>query len=312
MEKIMGLKKTIKSLVGNLPVESEFKKRMRFHQAWWRAVVLVEEQGIHPVRKTEMIGSTILNGRINSKNFLSPNILKAVEETIQDRKLARSGIMEEDRLFNNLLSSQPLCFNFFGELKYDSDLALGILRFFYPELTHVKIVNFEYGGDKKYTNDNSAFDVCFEVMIGDKKGLIGIECKYTDSFSPKKYDRTEYRNIYEAGKRETFIAPYKDFIAPQFNQLFRNQLIGESLVQNKKFDFVYTGLFCNQSDFEAQNTGFEFQSMLKDGKSKFRVITYQDYLEKFQKININWELRELSMMLWARYCGMKLSETAFS
>ena len=92
-------------LIGRLPLESGFKKRIRFHQAWWRTFVLVEEPGNHPVRKNKTIGNTILNGRIDYKNFLSQNIIDAVEETIQDRKIAKSGIIEEDRLFNNLLST---------------------------------------------------------------------------------------------------------------------------------------------------------------------------------------------------------------
>lgn len=305
------MKNKLKKLIGNVPLESGFKKRMRFHQAWWRAFVLAEEPGNHPVRKNKTIGNTILNGRIDGKNFLSENIIDAVEKTIQDRGVAQSGIIEEDRLFNNLLSSQPLCFNFFGELKKDPILALKVLQCFYPELTEVAHVRFEFSpDDKKYTNDNSAFDVAFEVMAGDKKGLLGIECKYTDSFSPKEYDREEYLYVYNKGKGTTFIAPYDKFIASKFNQLFRNQLIGEALVQNKEYDFVFTGLFCHQSDNDAQNIAAEFQSMLKDGKSKFRVITYQEYLENIQRLEISWEQRELSMLLWARYCGMKLSEEA--
>jgi hypothetical protein len=304
------MKSKLNNLMGNLPLESGFKKRMRFHQAWWRTFVLVEEAGNHPVRKNETIGNTILSGRTSRKNFLSQNIINAVEETIHDRKVAKSGIIEEDRLFNNLLSSQPLCFNFFGELKNDPVLALRVLQRFYPELTEVVSVKFEFAAEEKYTNDNSAFDVAFEVMTGRKKGLLGIECKYTDSFSPKEYDKEEYLHIYNESRDATFIAPYKSFIASKFNQLFRNQLIGEALVQNKKYDFVLTGLFCHQDDVEAQNTAAEFQSMLKDGKSKFKVITYQNYLENLQQLDIGWEQRELSMLLWARYCGTKLSESA--
>jgi hypothetical protein len=304
------MKEKLKKLISNLPLESGFKKRMRFHQAWWRAFILAEEPGNHPIRKNEVLGNTILNGRINHKNFLSEDIIDVVEETIQERKAAKSGIIEEDRLFNNLLSSQPLCFNFFGKLKKDTILALRVLRCFYPELTEVLNVKFEFAPDGKYTNDNSAFDVAFEVMAGDKKGLLGIECKYTDFFSPKEYDREEYLRIYNKSKNTIFIAPYKNYIASKFNQLFRNQLIGEALVQNKEYDFIFTGLFCHQSDNEAQNTATEFQSMLKDGKSKFQVITYREYLETIQRLEISWELRELSMLLWTRYCGMKLSEEA--
>jgi len=286
---------------------------MRFHQAWWRAFVLTEEPGNHPSRKDETLGSTILNGKDSHKNFLSEKIFDAVAKTIMERDGNNSGLLQEDRLFSNLLSSQPLCFNFFGELKNDLALALKVLRCFYPEITKVVWVKFEFAPKgEKYTNDNSAFDVAFEVMAGDKKGLLGIECKYTDSFSSKIYDRETYRNIYANGKGASFVASYQNFIAARFNQLFRNQLIGEALIQNKEYDFVLTGLFCHQDDKDAQKTAAEFQDMLKDGASKFRVITYKDYLENLQRLDISWEQRELSMLLWARYCGMNLSEEAFS
>jgi hypothetical protein len=306
------MKDNLKKLIGELPSESEFKQRMRSHQAWWRAFVLAEEPGIHPIRKKETIGSTIMNGKNSHKNFLSPKIVKAIDETIVERGKINSGILQEDRLFNNLLSSQPLCFNFFGELKNDLGLALKILQRFYPDFTEVVWVKFEFAPEEKYTNDNSAFDVAFEVRIGDKTGLLGIECKYTDSFSSTEYDKEAYRQIYSQGKDMAFIEPYEKYITSKFNQLFRNQLIGEALVQKEKYDFVLTGLFCHHDDKDAQKTATEFQGVLKDGESKFRVITYQDYLKNVQQLDIDWEQRELSMLLWARYCGVKLSEKAFS
>lgn len=305
------MKNKLKELIGNLPSEGGFKKRMRFHQAWWRAFVLADEPGNHPGEKDKTIGSVILNGKITRKNFLSSNSIAAVEKTLHERKDARPGILVEDRLFNNLLSSQPLCFNFFGELKLDRDFALSVLRCFYPEITRVNDVKFEFAPRKKYTNDNSAFDVAFDVMAGGRNGLIGFECKYTDSLSSKKYDKREYRLIFDRSGGETFIAPYEKFIMAEYNQLFRNQLMCEALIQNKDYDFVLTGLFCHQDDKDAQKTAAEFQSMLRDGASKFRVITYQDYLESIQRLDISWERRELSMLLWARYCGIKLSENVF-
>lgn len=307
------MKDDLKKLIGYLPSESGFIRRMRFHQAWWRAFILAEEPGNHPTRKNERIGSTILNGEINRKNFLSDHIIDVVEKTTQDRDGANSGIIEEGRLFNNLLSSQPLCFNFFGELKNDPILALNILQRFYPNFTEVLSIKFEYAPKgKKYTNDNSAFDVAFEVKAGEQKGLLGIECKYTDSFSPKEYDREEYQIIFDKSGKATFVAPYEKYISAKYNQLFRNQLISEALVQNKDYDFVLTGLFCHQDDTDAQRTATEFQGMLNDGESKFRVITYQDYLESIQRLDTSWEQRELSMLLWARYCGDQLSKEAFT
>jgi hypothetical protein len=308
------MKIDLQKLVGQVPAnESGFKKKMRFHQGWWRAFVLNEDEGYNPVQKGEKVCNTILNGADDAsrKNFLSKQILNAVLLTIQERKMAGSGILEESRLYNNLLSSQPLCFNFFGELKADKDLALKVLQQFWPELTEVRNVVFEYAPRENYTNDNSAFDVAFDVMIGNQNGLIGLECKYTDTFSSTAYTKPEYKSIFQQGSKSTFIAEYKEFTVAKYNQLFRNQLIAEALVQEGGKQFVYTGLFCHQDDRSALQTGSDFQGMLKNGTKKFKVITYQDFIEKMQQLEISWELRELSMMLWARYCGTQLSAHAF-
>jgi hypothetical protein len=212
-----NIKNKIQKLIGTLPSESGFKKRMRFHQGWWRTCVLVEEEGDHPVRKDEVVSNTITNGNINRKNFLTANIVRVVEQTIQERRATDSGIIEEDRLFNNLLSSQPLCFNFFGEFKIDTEFALQLLKQFWPELTTVKDVAFEFAPSENYTKDNSAFDVAFKVMAGNLRGLIGLECKYTDSFSTKEYDQPEYRNIYEHSQKTMFSAEYAIFKTGRFN-----------------------------------------------------------------------------------------------
>lgn len=305
------MKNELRKLIGTLPSGSGFKKRMRFHQGWWRAFVLAEKEGTHPSRKEEFVCNTILDGEVSQKNFLSAKIYEAISQTIQERKLASAGILEEHRLFNNLLSSQPLCFNFFGELKMDTGFALQVLQWFWPELTEVNRVLFEFSPEEKYLNDNSAFDVAFEVMADNQSGLVGLECKYTDTFSQKEYDKTEYRHIFDQTRDRVFAAEYFDLKGARFNQLFRNQLIAAALVQNREYQFVHTGLFCHQADDSALLTGKEFHRMLKNGEKNFQLITYKDLIEKIQQLDISWERRELSMLLWARYCGTSLSEHAF-
>ena len=295
----------LKQLIGPTPNETGFKKRMRLHQGWWRAFVLNQEPGPHPIDKSKTICNTISNGESTHHNFLSSNIVKVVMETIKKHPELKSGIIEEDRLFNNLLSSQPLCFNFFGELKCDNVFALHILQKLFPQITKVNDVLFEYAPVENYTTDNSAFDVAIDVESEEQKGLIGLECKYTDTFSTKEYDKPAYRDIHR--NSSVFECDYEDYIKSEYNQLFRNQLIAEALLQNNKYDFVITGLFCHRDD-KAVETGGEFQAMLKKGNKQFRIITYQDFIESMQKLDLTWEQRELSMMLWARYCGMKLSE----
>lgn len=311
--------KTLQERFGPIPKETGLTRKMRLHQGWWRTNVLNEEPGLHPIIPTQNVCNAIANGNATEKNFLTANAIKAVRETLAKRTKENLGIIEQDRLFNNLLSSQPLCFNFFGELYADHDFGLLVLKTFYPELTKLVSVNFEFAPTIIYTNDRSAFDIAFEVEAGNNKGLIGFECKYTDTFSfkpskspifygeegNKNYDA--YLGIYNQSK-SNFTKPYFDFVrSKDFNQLFRNQLICEALLQDKKYDFVRTGLFCYQDDDSATATAKTFKTMLSN-PDNFQLITYNAYISKVQQLGLSWQQREWTMLLWARYCGTSLSK----
>lgn len=215
------------------------------------------------------------------------------------------GLMEENRLFNNLLSSQPLFFNFFGELKIDHELGLKILQRFFLDITGLQKVVFECAPKENFLNDNSAFDIAFFVERGSEKGLIGLECKYTDNFSKKEYDKEEYREIFQ--RSHIFKHKYSRYIDSRYNQLFRNQLLAESMLQHHQIDFAYTGLFCHQEDQPALKTGEKFSQMLTD-PAVFQSITYQDFIEKVQVLDLNWDQREWTMFLWGRYCSSVFSK----
>lgn len=297
--------------IGPIPDDHGLGAKMRFHQGWWRAFVLCEDPGPHPKVQEQVVCNTIKDGETSNLNFISDSVADAVNQTLDERKKREDGgrgAINEDRLFNNLLSSQPLCFNFFGEFKSDRDFAVSVLRAFFPSISKVEWTQFEYGPEQNFTADNSAFDVAFEVEAGNKKGFIGLECKFTDDFSTKEYNKTKYQEIYTESER--FASDYEDFIVSRYNQLFRNQLMAEALVINGVYDFVYTGLFCHPDDEKAIKIANEFRSMLNEGEEYFNIITYQDFLDAAQRLELSRDKREMLLMLWARYCGIGLSERA--
>jgi len=304
----MDVKESILKLLGNQSAsDNQLQKRMRLHQSWWRACVLAAEQGLHPINATDIIGSSILDGEHSKENFLDAYARKAIEDTLAERGTGSKGLIKEDRLYNNLLSSQPLCFNFFGRLKYDKKLAAKVLQQFFPDMKRVLNIFFEFTPTQISNSDNSAHDIAIEYLTNEgKTGIIGLECKYTEPFSPKEYDRKEYLEIYNNSK--AFIADYKELINSNYNQLFRNQLIIENVMLKNGYDVAYSGLFCYQGDENALTKGKAFQKMLKNGEERFKIITFASFIEAIQKLDIDWETREWSMMLWARYCGTMLSK----
>lgn len=303
----------LKTLLGNIPEDpsNSFRHRMRIHQGWWRTVVLGEDPGEHPKDPKKTICNTIHDGD-PKRNFLSEGAYNAFLLTKQERSSLSRGIVEEKRLLNNLLSSQPLAFNFFGEFKVDPAFATTVLRIWLPEIDTVEWVKFEYAPENNYSNDLSAFDVALKYRTKNgAQGLFGLECKYTDDFSTSGKPRKEYENIYNSNPN-MFIQPYQSYLQPRYVQLFRNQLIAQSLINNDGYDEVYTGLFCHHDDQAALGVGREFQNMIGDGSNRFRIITYRDFIVEIQRMNLTREQREWTMYLWARYCALGLSDRLYN
>ncbi|PRX23247.1 hypothetical protein BX659_12626 [Orenia metallireducens] len=310
------MKETFKTLVGT---SRKTSKRMRVHQGWWRTFVLGEEEG--ESSKDNPACNVMKNGEGSKVNFLTKNIRQVVRETLESRDKYDSGIMNTKRLHNNLLSSQPATFNFFAEFKLDKVLAKSFLEYYIPEVTEVLDVKFEYVPKFAEIGDNSAFDVVFEFKIGDGLGLFGLEVKYIDDFSAKPSNsklyygqkgNKNYDNYFRifSNSRSEFLKDYEDYVeSKKFNQLFRNQLIAEKALSSGKYDYIVTGLFTPEGHKikEAQ----EFQSILKRGSEKFKIITYWDMIEKLQKLDLSKEQRKWTMLLWTRYSAVELSEKIY-
>ncbi len=312
--------------------ESNSVKRYRLHQVWWREFVLGEPEGKYwdgKNKKWKTSPNRINNGVTTGKNFLSCEIAEVVADAVIKQNESGKGKIDEDRLYNNLLSSQPLAFNFFGFLKSNHDVALAFLQTIRPDISKILDVVFEFA--PAATKDRSAFDFGFIVNSGKKKGFMGFECKYTDNFSYKNpktkvfygdtEDKKNYQNYHKlfVDNQTRFTDDYLSYIRnPMFNQLFRNELLAIQLYEEKelsgdvlktKYDFVSTGLFCRHDDKETIEAGLEFQTKVTDGQNDFILLTYADYFERMQKLNLTWKQRELVMMLWARYCGLELSKS---
>lgn len=313
-------------LLGTTDGSSNWRDKIRIHQGWWRAFVLGITEGEYYDNRNK-IWKRICNQVFQETssddiNFLSDTVYQSVKNTLSGRNNISAGMIDEDRLKFNLLSSQPLCFNFFGELIEDLDFGTKVLQSWFSDVSRLTNVLFEYAPKEKESDDNSAFDFAFEVENNKmQKGIIGLECKYTDSFSfkPQKskvyygdieskgYER--YNEIFSKSKK-SFRNDYFEYVRDKdINQLFRNQLIAERIIQNPNlnYKFVKTGLFCFHGDKDAIDSGNKIKSMLSEPES-FQLITYRSFIESVQRLDLDWEKREWSMKLWTRYCALELSE----
>ncbi|MDE5886501.1 MAG: hypothetical protein K2H46_02815 [Muribaculaceae bacterium] len=179
------IKKTIEASGQKMcKADNRYQAYYRYLQSLWR------ETNHIPVKKDMGQSDNDVYGNYTSDphaNFMTDGIRSLVNhELAPENKGAR--LIEETRLRTNLLSSQPLCFNLFGELKLNSDKALQFFNILYDYyFKSIDNIEFEYNParrDSRLTGDRSAFDVFVEyTSIAGNKGFIGIEVKYSETLN---------------------------------------------------------------------------------------------------------------------------------
>ena len=180
----------------------EFQWRARLLQSMWR-----EAQGLAPGEYRERLRGARLampEAKRSLANYLTPNIRRLVRSEVEDPARSRGKLYGKPRIYDNLLSSQPLCFNLFGELSLDLELASRVLgRLTTGRIHRVTSIQFECSpgrSDARYTGDRSAFDVYIVYQSRDGgRGFAGIEVKYHEGLSePEAEHRPRYDEIAEA------------------------------------------------------------------------------------------------------------------
>ena len=176
-----------------------FASRMRRHQSWFRAKVLRLPYGVGPTKNSQSHYGNMLTPSDGEagRNFLTSGIFDVVLERISQG----GGAIDPYRLLNNMLSSQPMCFNLFGPLAKDLTLARKFLSTLVPEkVSEVLRVEFEWAPQpsEEFLADRTAFDAFIEYRTenGELFGL-GIETKLVEPFSQNMFDRPEYRRWME-------------------------------------------------------------------------------------------------------------------
>ena len=137
-------------------------------------------------------------------NYLTRTIRRVVRREVEGPKrrdkLGYEKLYKQPRIYNHLLSSQPLCFNLFGELAEDLNVASQVLGDMSKgRVSRVTAIEFEWSpgrGDYRYTGDKSAFDVyiAYQNATG-QCGVLGIEVKYHENLTADTTDA--YRPRYD-------------------------------------------------------------------------------------------------------------------
>lgn len=222
---------------GMLPTSDSARVRQyRRLQSWYREVQLQVPAG--QSGNYERLGSYLSPEAVRAQpdlNFLHP----AAFEHAKDRADAvqkEGGTLEEKRLFHNMLSSMPLCFNLFGAMRGELESFLPVYRsLFDPEATRITDIVCEWApmDSAARIGDRTAFDAIIRYESGGERRFVGVETKYTESFSPKPYDTQLYRDVTAASHWFTDdpTAPER-LKQPKANQLWRNVMLASQLEQH--------------------------------------------------------------------------------
>lgn len=184
--------------------DTRFRACARLLQALWR-----EERGLpigvhQPTQGQERaLGSRLDAASARAgRNFLTHHIAKVARYESVYRE--PGAFIDEDRLWHNMLSSQPLCFNLFGPMKLDDALSNRFWSKLFPaRMAQVEQVLFEHSpgrGSAVYTDDNTAFDVLVSGRNAKgQRSFIAIEMKYSESMQePVAGQRARYDELSEA------------------------------------------------------------------------------------------------------------------
>jgi hypothetical protein len=228
---------------------------LRLQQGWWRQNRAgVDGKGIaeaglhHPTGSATaqkggpnpLVVSTLPESCADfGTNLMWPEAVEALRQA-KSRLGSSGGILAEDRLRRNLLSSQPLCFNLFGYLGQLSDLSalLPWVKIYAPKASGIERILLEYAPSADELGGmplgGSAFDAFIEYRLPEAQlGFIGVETKYHEDLSkglrlpnpgtrPTKYEgATQKAGSWVPGAADALMGHRKNL------QFWYNQLLAQ-------------------------------------------------------------------------------------
>lgn len=292
------------------PLDHRFRSAARLLQAMWREDRELPIGHYRVNGKRRKLGSRIspVAARAGA-NFMAPAIAALVRRELAYRE--PSAMIDEGRLYANLLSSMPLAFNLFGLLKLDLALASRVLGELFPDLAgaQVRAVLFEHSpgrGNPALTGDHSAFDVLlrYETPAG-SKGFVAIEMKYSESCQePVPAIRPRYDDLAEVSG--LFIEPRKPALkANPYQQLYREHLLAQAMLMRSDADEGRFVVIAPQLNTLVAAAVAGYQAELKpagEDQVGFASITLEDTIVALAMAGEE----QYAARLYRRYCDFQL------
>jgi hypothetical protein len=279
--------------VPGLPEVTAFKRRARFQQALWR-----ESQGFpigtQPMRKRDGQKFRFLGSRLDldyalefGANFITNNARECARRRVAHPEPHQT--LDVDRLYCDLLSSMPMCFNLFGELAADLKLADQAVHTWWTDVPgRVSAVRFEWSPGRRrageYLENRSAFDVAFELDLGKGQlGILGVETKYHEHCKREDppVDHRKSRYEFVSMTRGLLSRDQNDAIlGTDLQQIWLDHLLAESMLLHESKRWAWAGFALVhpvQNPSYASATG-RYRQLL-EAEVDIRVSTLEELLD---------------------------------
>lgn len=303
--------------------DSGFKRAARTHQSDYRWLEL--HCSFDPNHKYGKYGAYLKwNDARDGKNFYS-SFWGKIKKEISCRYPDSTSIQLAS-IYANMLRSEHIPFNIFVPMRdnfesakkvFDELIGVGQIK----KIIDIKI---EYAPEKQFAlNDGTSFDTFIRYLHTDGSiGGIGIEIKYTEIGYPLKHGSKEEQDI-KLGKNEAYAnftqhsgyyvesisnkpLPNNPLIQNKFRQIWRNHILGASMLNNDKIDYPLRH-FHSITIFPSQNNHFmkvipEYEQLLSEyGKRSFRGVTYEDFFKILDEYYTTKESKDWINYLRKRY-----------
>lgn len=269
----MPSNQSIEAVYGpQVPGEPAFRRRCRLLQSWHRVNVLHESRCGPYCPNGRVVGSSLANGEASGANFLTPTAFAYAQEKVA-QKLANPDLtIDEYRLWNNMLSSMPMCFNLFSDLRSAAQgdaHALTVLAAMFTDAQIAKVSAVEVEmlptPISRYTADKTALDAA--ILFEDRaeaSGLVAIETKYTDPLGTNRAADEQLK--LNVAKRLGLFTPagLEHYASRGFDQLARNVLLAHAYAAQHSVARVLNYVLSPKEDREAPAKVAEIRARLAE------------------------------------------------
>ncbi len=285
--------------------EISFKERARKHQIEFRENIL--KVG-YDESETILRDEDAVKGLIFFDGF---RVIEAAQARYPHFRLQQA-------CFANMLRSEHIPFNFFIPLSKNKEYARAVLNSFLGGTVNlITEVRIDYAPDPaEALLDKTSFDVFVEyrhIMGG--YGILGIEVKYTEEeYRIIKKSREELEinletsiyNILTAKSGLYRKESMPDLKTARFRQIWKNQLLGESMTNKNHPDSKYkhfTSIILYPSgNIHFNNIVAEYKTFLKPGhEHSFTGITYEEFIKAGRELTEDTEFIRWLQYLEDRY-----------